>query len=350
MKDTKYLAMDVHSVTISAEVLNEKGTVLMQATLKTKARPILDFISGLKGRVVVAFEEGTHSKWLYDLIRKKVSRVVVCDPRQIKKLGNKCDQVDTHQLATFLRAGLLQPVYQGEPQMRELKELAHHYLRLVGDCTRVMNRIKGIFRSRAIACAGKQVYLAKHRNQWLGLLESPAARLRAEQLYVQLDFLRPQRRAAKVTLLRESRKHGAHRLLKKIPGLGDIGVALILAFVMTPHRFRTKRQFWAYVGLAVVTSSSGDYQVVRGRIVRNKKRILTRGLNDNHNHVLKYVFNVAAQSSSRRGFKEWFQAALAAGISERNARLNLARKISAIALTVWKEGKPYDEKLSKRAA
>jgi transposase len=47
--------------------------------------------------------------------------------------------------------------------------------------------------------------------------------------------------------------------------LGPIRIAQILAKVASPHRFRTKRQFWAYCGLAVVTRSIADYHFVEGR-------------------------------------------------------------------------------------
>jgi hypothetical protein len=62
--------------------------------------------------------------------------------------------VDARKLAHLLRAGLLSPVYHGEHGTRDLKELARSYEYLVEDSTRVTNRIKALFRSRAIACAG----------------------------------------------------------------------------------------------------------------------------------------------------------------------------------------------------
>ena len=40
-------------------------------------------------------------------------------------------------------------------------------------------------------------------------------------------------------------------LLRRIPRLGPIRVALLIGLVQTPHRFRTKRQLWAYCGLAL---------------------------------------------------------------------------------------------------
>jgi transposase len=108
-----------------------------------------------------------------------------------------------------------------------------------------------------------------------------------------LDQLQPLRKAAHQALLAESRRQAAQRILCEIPGLGPTRAALIQAIVETPHRFRSKRQFWTYVGLAVVTHSSADYQLVDGRVRRSNKPVATRGLNRNHNRVLKEVFKSA---------------------------------------------------------
>jgi len=59
MASTKYVAMDVHTETISVAVLNSLGKVVMESILETKASTLLQFIRGLRGSVLVAFEEGT---------------------------------------------------------------------------------------------------------------------------------------------------------------------------------------------------------------------------------------------------------------------------------------------------
>src|ERR1700692_3252279 len=65
------------------------------------------------------------------------------------------------------------------------------------DVTRVMNRIKALYRSWAIPCAGTIVYAPRHRAEWLGQIEQPGVRSRAERLYQQLDLLQPLRLAAR---------------------------------------------------------------------------------------------------------------------------------------------------------
>jgi hypothetical protein len=68
--------------------------------------------------------------------------------------------------------------------------------------------------------------------------------------------------------------------------------------MQTPHRFRTKRQLWAYSGLALETHDSAEYHYVRGELRRRKKQATVRGLNHNHNHDMKGIFESAATQPS----------------------------------------------------
>src|SRR5436309_9017985 len=91
MNSVKYVGLDVHQSTISVAVLNAEGRLVMQSVIATQAAAILDFIAGQRGTLQVTFEEGTHSAWLYDLLVRRVARLVVCNPRQnaLLKSGNK---------------------------------------------------------------------------------------------------------------------------------------------------------------------------------------------------------------------------------------------------------------------
>jgi transposase len=261
----------------------------------------------------VNFEEGTSAAWLYNLLQPHVAKVIVCNPRKnaLLKAGNKNDQVDARKLTELLRAGLLSPVYHEDCGVRTLRELARSYLTLTNDLARVMNRIKGLYRSWAIPCAGQKVYSPRYRTVWLEKLTQAGVRRRAERLYQQLDALRPLRQEARQELLAESRKHAASSLLRQIPWLGPIRVALLIALLQTPHRFRTKRQLWAYSGLGLQTRISGEYRFAGSELQRSKKLPVLRGLNANHNHDLKNLFKstatgwlllVMARSISSTGF------------------------------------------------
>jgi transposase len=273
-----------------------------------------------------------------------VNRVVVCDRRGAPRPGNKGDHVDADQLAELLRRGGLRAVYHASGTRATLKELTRTYRNLVEDSTRVMLRLKALFRARAIPTRGTSVYQVRARGHWLAQLVDQGARFRAEVLYAELDVLRTLRPRAKAAMVTEARRDPAWAVLRTIPFLGPVRVALLLATMQTPWRFRTKRNLWAYAGLAVVTRSSADYTVVAGQPVRRRRPPMTRGLNRNHNRVLKDVFKGAATAATARPgpLQDFYHSVIARGTREELARLTLTRKLAALTLRLWKKGERYD--------
>lgn len=163
-------------------------------------------------------------------------------------------------------------------------------------------------------------------------------------LYAQLDVLRELRPKAKAAMIAEARRDPAWKVLLSIPFFGPVRVSLLLATMQTPWRFRTKRNLWAYAGLAVVTRSSSDFQLLDGRPVRRRRAPMTRGLNPNHNRILKNVFKGAATAASARpgALQDFYQGMVSRGMKEELARVTLTRKLAAITLRLWKKGERYD--------
>jgi transposase len=348
---TYYVGMDVHRASIMIVVLNGAGKVVMQSVIETGAERVRGFLKQLRGKVHVTFEEGTQANWLHDVVRSLVTEVVVCDPRHNKLLqsGNKNDRVDAQKLAELLRNGSLRAVYHGDNGVRTLKELVRNYDCLVSDSTRVMNRLKAIFRGRAIACTGHDIYRPDRRKQWLEKLTESGAQQRAGFLYEQLAALKSLRQKAKRVMVKEARRQAAYPWLLSVPQLGFVSVAQLIAVVGTPYRFRSKRQFWTYVGLAVVTCTSADHEVVQGVLRRSKRPIATRGLNRNHNHLLKRVFKNAATSACHNGpFKAAYDARVARGMAPSLARLTIARQLAATTLAIWKRGEQFNPERMKQ--
>jgi len=355
MSSIKYIGMDLHSATISAAVVNDEGKLIMEATMATEASAVLGFIGGLPGTLRVAFEEGIHAAWLSDLLRPHAAEVVACDPRQLPrhKGENRNDKIDARQLAQWLRLGILKPVYHSPNGLRTLKELVRSYLTLVNDTTRVMNRLKAIYRARAIPAKGKRVYASRFREAWLKQLREAGVHDRAQLLYRQLDALLPLRREAKEALIAESRKHAAQKILGSIPTLGPVRVAVLMGVIQTPHRFRRHRKLWTYTGLGRVSRSTANYRIVEGQLTRAGKPALILGLNPNHNHVLKEIFkDAAATAVSRPGpFREFYARPLATGKNAEIARVIVARKLATLVLTLWKKGERFNaEHLKPQAA
>jgi len=320
-RTSKYVALDVHQATTVTSVRVQSGRVVARSILPTEPSALVEYFGGMRGSIRVVFEEGTQAQWLHDLLAPIVAEVVVCD-----------------------RRGDLRTVYHGRGDRRSLQELTRTYLNLVEDSTRTMLRLKSLFRARAIRVPGKRIYGTKERALWLARLPDRGARFRAETLYAELDVLRELRPKAKALMAIEARRDPAAAVLRSIPFVGPVRVALLLATMKTPWRFRTKRNLWAYAGLAVVTESSADHVFIAGHPVRRRRKPLTRGLNKNHNRVLKSVFKgLATASIGKPGpFQDLYRGMLDRGMREDMARVTLARKFAALTLRLWKTGESYD--------
>ena len=78
-----------------------------------------------------------------------------------------------------------------------------------------------------------------------------------------------------------------------------------------------------------------------------------RGLSRNHHPELKCLFKSAAISASAQPgpFGDFYVGLLAKRMRPTMARLTLAHKIAAIALTIWKKGVDFDaQELNRQAA
>ena len=214
-------------------------------------------------------------------------------------------------------------------------------------CTQISGGVKGRITLEF------EIYRKRILRGVPGKIAEAGVRRRTEQLYLQLDMLQHLRQQARRELLAESRRHPITAKLRQIPSLGPIRSALAVALIQTPNRFRTKRQLWAYSGLALETRTSGEYRYVKGQLQRSKKQISIRGLNKDHNHDLKGLFKGAATTASVRPgpLQDFYERSLAKGIKPTMVRLTLARKIAAITLTLWKKGENFDaDKLKSQAA
>jgi len=186
-------------------------------------------------------------------------------------------------------------------------------------------------------------YDPSKREKWLAKL-GPSQRRLAELVSQELDGLGPLAQQAKERLQAESKKHSIVRRLATVPGLGPIRAAQVVATVVTPERFRTKRQFWSYCGLGIMMRTSADWVREGGRWVRAPV-MQTRGLNHNRNPILKSVFKGAAMSvvqMTDHPLKRAYERLLKAGSKPNLAQVTIARRIAAIVLAMWKHQENYD--------
>jgi len=338
-----YIGLDVHAQSTTVATVGADGERLGVQVIETTREALTSTLAAIEGSKHVCFEEGTASAWIHEVVSPLAREAVCCQPK--KRARNKNDANDAWRLAEELRRGALDTrIYKAVGKMGALREAVRGHRLLTQDVARLKNRLKSIYRSRGIAAATSAMFEPEHKTEWLMKLP-PAQRELAELLHVELEALTPLRDRAEKRLLEESKPHAAIDRLTTIPGIGPIRAAYIVAIVVDPRRFRSKRQFWSYCGLAVVTTSSGDWKRVRGNWVR-MNAAKPRGLNANRNPWLKEVFKSAAisvtQLKADHPLRIDYEAMVMRNMRPNLARLTLARRLAATALALWKKQEVYD--------
>ena len=324
------IGMDVHAASCTLAVISEKGRKLKDFPVETNGQALVEAIRMIPGHKHLVMEEGLQSAWLYETLSPHVDELVVTGVTESR--GPKSDKRDAYGLAEKLRVGNLDKhVFKAPRQFTRLREFSRTHMTLVGDVVLTQARIKSVYGSR-------------RRNEWLEQLPS-STQIRATRLYDHLDFLLEQKKQAEADLLREGKKHPIVKTLETAPGFGPIRAARLVPIVITPPRFRTKRQFWSYSGLGIVTRSSSDWiRTADGDWI--KARVpQTRGLSRQHNRFLKAIFKGAATTvitQCRKDPYARYERLLDGGTKPTLAKLSLVRMIAATVLRMWKDEEEYD--------
>lgn len=348
----RYIGLDGHSASCTLAVIGPSGRRLSHQVVETNGEALVNFVRAVAGRKHLCLEEGTQAAWLHEILSPHVDEIVVAGVGPERARGPKSDRIDAFGLAEKMRVGTIEKrVYKGVGEFGLLAELGRAYRAVMRDSVRVQNRVKTLFRSRGVPTTGKDVYAAAPRKEYIRQLPA-RSRPRAETLYLELDTLLEIRKKAKKEILAEVRKHRVFYVIKTIPGMGELRVAQLLPIVITPYRFRNKRVFWAYIGLAIVTRSSSDWvQVADGSWIRARIE-QTRGLNRNYNHALKAIYKGAAttviQNAKDEPIYRHYLSLLDGGTKPNLAKLTIARQLASITLSLWRSGEEYDARKMKK--
>ncbi len=342
-----YIGIDLSKEVSAISVKKEDGTTLIDGMLiRTEADTIKAFIEGIPRPREVTFEENVQAAWIHSILEPICDHVLVCNPLKNRQLSGekKSDKKDAHNLCERLRAGLLVPVWHGGENIQKLRELAKAYITLTKDSTRYILRVDSIFRSRGLKRSSE---LLHPETRDAKLLELPLKEQQGRaRLYLEtLDLVTKNRERAEQVLIAAAKKSKMYKPLTSIPKIGPISAALFIAMVGSPQRFRTKRQFWSYIGLSVSTFETAQYEAKNGRIKLKPRNLQTRGLVKQYNRVLKYIIKSAATKLAHAEWNAQFIKLVQSGISSNNAKLTLTRKLAAIMLHLAKTGESYNEVL-----
>jgi transposase len=307
--------------------MDAHGKVLDTATLDTNGRLLVGYLRGVAGEKTLTFEECELSSWLYEILKKEVDELVVCNPvenRAYKKA--KTDKLDARNLANLLRGGYLSSVYHDGSDREKFRDLMSGYQALVDDAVRIKNRYKSLFRKEGKTAKGATFY---SDESLLDGLKRDDFRFIGGHMYHVLEEMEKSRQAYLVEIKKYCRKFKEIKYLKTLPGIADIQAAKIVAQVIDPCRFENKYKYFSYCGLV-------RHQQISGERSYGDKKIWG-------NRVLKCVYKMAAKSAigGNSGLRKYYDNLRGKGIGDKSAKNAVSRKIAAISLVLWKKSEKY---------
>jgi transposase len=263
------IGLDVHlkQVTACAIVVGPAGlssTITREfSTVGDGLQELASWCQSLNPEIVAMESTGVYWVSVYRAIHSRDVQPMVVNAQHVKKVpGRKTDASDSHWLATLARAGLLKPSFVTTPEFMDIRSHARARQKLASDLTKAKNRldktlveagirlgavvsdIHGLSARRMIECLieggtpEEALSLAGTRlkaspEELLMALKGDLSSLRRATLLCCLNHIKHlEAEIANMDfiLLQALRPYQESLdLLQTIPGLGEIGAALLLA-------------------------------------------------------------------------------------------------------------------------
>jgi transposase len=334
------IGMDTHGKTTDVCCKKSTNSTAKRWHVPTTIPALREVLESIPRPRRLSFEEGPLADWLSRELRAYVEELIVSDPRRnglIAKDGDKDDPIDAEKLCDLLIGGYLRPVHHPQSLERSIfkRQVGLYHDRVehrVGEANKIIGRLKGwgiIVQTSGFAGKMQRAELLNRLGE--GLLMKTVK----DQFHVLLqgyDQAVAQEKAVHRGLMRLARDQELIVRLMELPGIGLIRAATFVAYLDTPWRFVGKQALWKYLGIGLKRAKSGEgREYLRVELACN--------------HRLKSAMLGAARDAIIQGdnpFAEQHRRWLAAGLSPRNARRNVARSQSAVMWGMWKNGGVYE--------
>ena len=191
-------------------------------------------------------------------------------PTMDKEKQRKSDTVDCRKLSKTLMDKKLEGIYVPGIEQQDDRSVIRAYLQFVKDQTRCKNRIKGWLLFQGISIPGDYEHRYWSRNfiRWLRDLPlTPSARISLDLLIQSYEQTRNMVLTATRqlrALSRQQRYRQQIKLLRTIPGIGEIGALLFVTEIGDINRFQKFDALCDYLGLVPKVHGSGERETISG--------------------------------------------------------------------------------------
>ena len=270
-------------------------------------------------------------------------RVSLLHPGDVARYrdGNKTDRADAKALLEAARNEAIDrvPVKTVDQQaVGALHRLRQGY---VQTRTARINAVRGHLREFGVVIPMGARHVLLHARAALDQNVVPAyLRDALEEVLVEIAALRTKAEGLRDELERLAERMPAAQRLMSVPGIGVLTATALVAFVGDVRRFRSGRDFAAYLGLTPREHSSGHSRRL-GSITKRGNRYLRMLLI----HGARSALRAGKASKVPDDLRTW-----ALEIERRSghnvAAVALANKLARVCWRVWRDQRPFERRLA----
>ena len=337
-----YLGIDCHRSFSYCTILNGKGQTVFRGKLPHDDEVYEDiFVKEFQEEKIAVVEAGYNWGTVYEILTGLGIETKVGNPSDIKAIASariKTDKRDSETLAYLLKADLIPEIYVPPKEARELKCVLRERLSIVKDKTRIKNKIHNLLvRNRAFPENMSDIFGKTGRKYIDSLeLEENSSYLLKHSLE-NLDLKTQELKDIEKYLRGKLKEDENIKLLRTIPGIGEILGTLISLELHDIQRFPNAKRFSSYCGLVPTVRSSGQKKVT-GHLIKQCNKYLKTALVEccwiavNHSSYFSHHYD-----------------RLKVGKNKKVAICGVARKMSVVIYHVLNEKRPFVDRIPEKA-
>lgn len=320
-----YIAVDWSMTTMAIAKISGYSERLTVTEHPSSIEDLRFYLKSLKGSKILTVEESNNSQWFYVELKDNVDKLLVCDPHRnhLLKDGPKNDKIDATKMVRLLKANLLKEVYHTTDQVIYARKLVSHYQDVIRMGVMIKNQRSALFRS----------YGLNHKtDKFKG--NHCIEEFVVGRLDTQIELYEKSKAEYESKFKEVAKLLPTIKLLKSIPGVGDIHAVELLALIIDAKRFPSLSHLYSYAGLIRHEKISG------GRYYGSRKPRYSRELK----RTIKMA-TLSAIKNPNNKLGKYYEYLLSKGLPEHNARHACSRKIIAYTYGILKtERKLYPSK------
>jgi transposase len=331
----RFIGVDVHR-DFCEVALVDGGRLRSAGQVASNPSELEVFACSLAPDDVVAMEATANALAIARIIEPHVARVVLADPKSVKRITGlraKTDKIDAALLARLLAAGFLAEVWTPDEPTRVRRRLISRRMHLVRQRVREKNQVHAVLQRQLKNRPPMTDVFGVKGRVWLRdqcRLLPVDERQTVDACLRQIDFLAAEIELVDVEIAKEVLNCEDIRRLMSLPGVSGVTATAMLAAIGDVSRFPTADHLVGYLGLSPRVSQSGNEPAKHGRISKQGPGPV-RGL------LVEAAWHAARTTGPLRAFHQRVAARRGANI----ATVAVARKLVVIAFHMLRRGEEY---------